>query len=358
MNTRPLALALAALALLPATAPAARAAEARVTQLHWLADDGSLLHPDSRVGELELRLAASDVAFLESSGGAFVNVLVEAGGGSGPQWSVQNLYLSYPDTATLLASRPSVQFDLAVPDGTHLDSLHLAVEVTAEPAAQPPGAAGLRLSRVRHAEYLVGGIDGGSGSSSLPLDGGGPWLGAPVPGQPAAPPANTPAGAGVAPVKEPPMHCAPGSCARSLKALFPDKIKDPNAAEQGLAKAMKTHPVAGTSYQNMLAGKKAFSTARKLPVASAFTNELKKAHDALAAGGDVEVIITWKGGGGHAAFVKQIVLMKGGTAQITYVDDPNQKDNKAQNKEHVIHIAANGAFNQGQVIAFLVETKT
>ncbi len=80
------------------------------------------------------------------------------------------------------------------------------------------------------------------------------------------------------------------------------------------------------------------------------------AADAIAAGGDVEIMIAWSGGGGHAAMITSIVKWPDGSATITYVDDPTQGDGVAENQEHVIHVNPDGTFDGGSIIGFQVET--
>ena len=72
-------------------------------------------------------------------------------------------------------------------------------------------------------------------------------------------------------------------------------------------------------------------------------------------GCDIDVLIAWNGGGGHAAMITSITELANGQYEITYVDDPNQGDGKAENQEHTITVNPDGTFAGGRVFGFLVE---
>ena len=85
---------------------------------------------------------------------------------------------------------------------------------------------------------------------------------------------------------------------------------------------------------------------------------MKEVQDALDAGCDVEILIGWSGGGGHATMVTGVTVHADGSATITYVDDPNQGDGVAENQEHTISTDASGNFGNGTVDGFMIECVT
>lgn len=330
------------------------------TQLDWIGESGEPTIPFSRVGVAEISFAENASQFLEDNGGGFVNVTTSLDGGVSTTWSVQNLYLSYPDEAHLQESSPSVQFDLGVPNGVPLDSLDHVVSVTEEPLFDPP-VGPLEPAAVRHSEYHTGGLDGGgSGLSTIPYTIG-PWVGGDFStGFVTATAAALVGGDGVAAVNEDKNGCAPGAVARSIHYLLGDPSVNVQDIYDGLYGAMGTGPN-GTSLGGMVGGKQAYNDANGLGIDTglvAWDGDLGALMDALAAGADVEILIRWNGGGGHAAMVTGITQLSNGQYQITYVDDPNQGNGVAENAEHTITVNPDGSFAGGQVLGFMVETRS
>jgi hypothetical protein len=117
----------------------------------------------------------------------------------------------------------------------------------------------------------------------------------------------------------------------------------------------------GTNDDDILSGKNEYVGDNGLPIDSDLQYwgedfaDLSGIMDALNDGADIELLISWSGGGGHIAMVTSIVQLADGSYLITYVDDPNQGDGKAENEEHVIHVGPDGKFPGGTVDGFLVE---
>jgi len=329
------------------------------TQLDWIGEAGEPDIPFSRVGTAEISFGDAETRFLEADGGGFVNITTSLDGGATSTWSVQNLYLSYPDEAHLQESSPSVQFDLGVPNGVPLDSLSYFVSVTTEPLLDPP-VGPLGPAAVDHAGYHTGGFeDGGSGLSTIPYTIG-PWVGGDFS---TAFVLDTAAalvgGDGVAAVNEDKNGCAPGAVARSIHYLLGDPSVNVQDIYNGLYGAMGTGPN-GTSLAGIVNGKQAYNESQGLGIDTglvAWDGDLGGVMDALDAGADVEILIRWNGGGGHMAMVTGITQLSNGQYQITYVDDPHQGDGVAENAEHTITVNPDGSFAGGQVAGFLVETR-
>src|SRR5712691_6223538 len=139
------------------------AARVGFTQLNWLADNGTVQVPFSRVGVAEFSFSPADDQLLERNGGGYINLVTDTG--TGPRWSVENLYLSYPDTDYMLASHPTLQFNLGVTNRTPVEGISWSMAVTADALASPPGQP-VEPAGVAHEDYLVGGVDGGGSGNA------------------------------------------------------------------------------------------------------------------------------------------------------------------------------------------------
>lgn len=58
---------------------------------------------------------------------------------------------------------------------------------------------------------------------------------------------------------------------------------------------------------------------------------------------------------GHAAMVTRVIALADGTFLLTYVDDPDQHDGEAENKEHTVLVQPDGTFPGGRIDKFLLE---
>jgi len=123
---------------------------------------------------------------------------------------------------------------------------------------------------------------------------------------------------------------------------------------------MGTNPITGgTDPQDILDGKAAYVNASGLPISTGGYEwgdvDLDDLADNLNAGGDVEILLQWNGGGGHAVMVVSIVHYSDGSYDITYIEDGTQADGDPENHEVTIHVAANGTFAGGWVFGFVSE---
>lgn len=345
-----------------------RAQTANVTldfnQLHWLNDDGSVGLQFSRVAVAQFSFAGSAKMLLDTNGGGFINVITDIGNGSGPLWTIQNLYLSYPNKKQLTHAHPTVQFGLPTNNGAPVPNLVYAVSLTKKPLDQfiaPPTVP----AQVQPRDYLVGGLEqGGSGNSDLPQQIGA-WVGCPDVGMCKPNPEKTAriliATNNVAAIDEGKMGCAPSAAARSIKYLKGDSVGDPQGIYDGLKGAMGTSPTTGTTKDNMLEGKRKYTKQNKLKIDTKMVGWSKSGATAvmgsLNSGADVEILIKWNNQEtGHAAMVTSITKIDKDHFEVKYVDDPTQGDGKAENQEHVIIVDKDGNFPGGKITHMMVET--
>lgn len=354
-------LALAAAAPVPSVVlepvPVALPSGVRVefSQLNWLGEGDEPGFPLSRVGTAEFSFGP-EAAPLVAGDGAFLNIVTQVPGGT-RSWAVRNLFVRYPSPAHMAGSHPSVQFSLTTPNGLRVPSLSYAMSVTSVPLLAAPSGP-LAFVPVALENYLTGGRNGGgSGGSTIPLTIG-PWIGFPV--IPAGTTTTTTVAADDIPaVDEGKMGCAPGAVARSIAYMTDDDTAQDIYDE--LYKDMKTDPAnGGTTDPNTVAGKAAYAAAHGLDITTDLNSDglgsIGDAIDVLDDGGDVEILITWNNKSGHVAMVTSITDNGDGTYTVTYVDDPEQGDGKAENQEHTITVNADGSFAGGHVDGFITET--
>lgn len=361
-----ISLGLAALAA-PRPTEAQQGAGADFAQLNWLSNAGTPLVPASRVVSVELTFSAQAAQLLQQNGGGYVNLVTDTG--MGPRWSIENLYLVYPDLNYMLVSHPTVQFDAGIADGTTLVQLQWSLTITPQPLAapqqQPP-----QMALVGQSDYLVGGVDGG-GSGQLELversstfvgchfaECAQPLFAALLP---------TPVATSIAEVDEGTMGCVPGGLARSLKYLFGgDELAgvDVQAIYAALYGLLGTNATTGTQHDRIKKAKRDYAKQNGLGIDTHdynFKNGVRFGSDGLSGGADVEMRIQWPNGQGHFVMVTSIVsLGKDKGYQIKYVDDPAQGDGKAANQEHTVNVDKDGNLRPpgtGKVTNFLVESK-
>ena len=338
----------------PAPSDLASGVRVEFSQLNWLGEGGEPGFPQSRVGTAEFSFGPA-AASLVSDRGAFINVVTQVPGGT-RSWSIRNLFVRYPSPEHMAGSHPSVQFSLTTPNGLRVPSLAYSLSVTATPLlAEPFGP--FSLAPVALENYLTGGLNGGgSGRAIIPLIIG-PWIG--IPKVPAGETVTTNVPADEIPaVDEDTNGCAPAAVARSIAYMTgSDDVQD---IYDDLYDDMGTTEEGGTTDDNIVAGKAAYAEENGLDIDTDLNldglESIDDAMDTLEDGGDVEILISWTGGGGHAAMVTSITDNGDGTYTITYVDDPNQGDGQAENEEHTITVNADGSFPGGQVDGFLTET--
>ena len=323
-------------------------------QLNWLGEGGRPGFPQSRVGTAELSFGP-DAAALVTGDGGFINLVTQVPGGT-RSWAVRNLFVRYPSPGHMLGSHPSVQFSLTTPNGLRVPSLFYVVSLTAMPLTSAP-IGSFSSAPVPLEDYRTGGYNsGGSGLSSRPLTIG-PWIGPIL--IPIGPTATTDVPAdGIPAVDEDTNGCAPGSVARSIAYMTgAENVQD---IYDDLYEEMGTTEEGGTTDDNIVSGKAAYAESSGLDITTNLNldglGSIGEAMETLENGGDVEILISWEGGGGHAAMVTSITDNGDGTYTITYVDDPNQGDGQAENQEHTITVNADGSFDGGKVDGFLTET--
>lgn len=330
-----------------------------IKQLHWGGAVGQGIQIFySRVGEAVWNFDPTNPIhpqLLLANGGGYINLALATteDGGDGLDWVVQNLYLAYPNLNYLEAARPSVQFALPVNQGQPAIQAFCMMSITPFPLNQPQPQFQF-ADVISHPVYHAGGRNnGGTDLSIIPIIIG-PWTG----------PILLPVDWAfiditfdeIVEIDENTNHCAPASCARSLKYL--NAPGDGQDICDDLADLMDTTKEEGTADEDMESGKETFTEGHNLGINTHRTygpGSLQEAMDALAAGCDVEALIGWSGGGGHAAMVTGMVKWPDGSYTITYVDDPTQGDDTAENQEHTIHVDADGDFDGGTVDGFMIE---
>lgn len=314
-------------------------------QLDWVTHSGPG-YPYSRVGEIDFKLTDVNTEFLASNGGAYVNITLLNNVSGGVAWPVRNLYLSYPSLSALLADTPTVRFGLGDDSamGIPWGLTYLAVETSTAPLTTYP-LTNIQAQTPGIRQVLSGGSGptlAGGGWDVLPLLLG-PYIGS------SSPPTSTgtiqvPVDS-IPPISEGPNECAPASVARSiayLEGLAGLPPGDPQADKDLLAILMGTDPMTGTKDGDMLDGKNDFVDLYELPICSEikyatddnWTELVCDIIDMLNSGYDIEVLLDWPGGG-HAAMLTSLTKHADGSVTIEYVDDPNQKDGKAENETHV-----------------------
>lgn len=354
--------------ILPAPAPIVvyQGVSVSFEQLDWLGEfPGQVLIPDSRVGVAELHFTSVASSYFVGQG-SYVNLTADIGGTK--QWSVQNWFVRYPTIAAMVASTPSVQFGMPVANGTPVNSLKFILTITKRPRSDGATLVPNKLAGVASVNYHVGGRNGGgSGLSTLPYTLG-PWIGGKVLGGLATPGAETGrrsagwsyAVSGGGGVSETPNGCGPGSVARAINQMTGD---DEQGAYDDLYGKMGTNEETGTSDEDIVNGKNEYCEEHghdintELGYLGDDPGLMDDVTNALDSGGAAEALISWDGGGGHAANVTSVTPLEGGGYEITYEDDADQTDGQPANDEHTITTDADGNFDGGTVDGFITETQ-
>ena len=338
--------------------------DAQFRQLDW-EFGGDAMIQDSRVGEVAFHFdltTPEDELLLD---GAYVNVVFEAFDGQ-PHWVVRNLFLAYPDPEFMINSSPSVQFPLPVQQGFPLEQANAGVLITPEPMLDFP-LVPVQPVFVDSVIHRSGGFNGGGSEGyqlpfliqdwginfdalAFPVDFA--WTHTPADSLPK--------------VNEERNGCAPGSAARSIEYLgdlfgFPtdgaqqiyDDLKDSMGTTVGEGST-------GTTVGNFLTGKQAYTQGEGMPIDTVQKfglADICEVMELINQGADVEIMISWGNGKGHAAMITSIIKWSDGSYTITYVDDPTQGDGVAENEEHTIHVNPNGTIQGGgSIIGFQIET--
>ncbi len=378
------------------------------TQLDWLNDDGTLAAPYTQVGVAELSFDSSAAGLLVGSSGAFVN-LYTSQDGVNYERSVENLFVQFDTSQDLLDAHPALVIPIGTQDGVPAGSVCYQVALTSDPmpaespapspsptppppqpsptpaptklpnasasnfatngvqqGAPLPGPANCGVP-VTSTPFLVGGFEGGGSGAFGQPPRPAPWRPGWQPGPGVGRPVLLGAARGPFPtVNEDTMGCAPGGVARSIRYMLNRRGLGGPTAQQiyaGLYAAMGTGR-GGTSGANMFNGKAAWAQANGYRINTQFpVNTLPPVLNALNNGGDVEINITWRGGG-HVAMVTRIDQLPNGLLQITYIDDVQggRGGPVRPNQVHVITVnPLNGAILAGSpvpgaiVATFMVE---
>jgi hypothetical protein len=349
----------------------------RFRQLNWRGADKAVRVPNSRVGFATFSFDRSAAPKLVDRGG-FLNLVVQVPGRSGREWVVRNLRLRYKDERFLLGSRPGVQFPLPTPNGQRVAALEYLVTVTPRPLVSAP-AGGLSAAAVEAKNYRVGGLNGGGSDVAGLVARVRPFVGhRPVkagtdvdddedfPVLDVGASTRVPAG-DLPEIDEDTNGCAPASVARSIQYMMDNQevFIDYSAQDiyDSLYGNMGTTVQDGTADQDIADGKAQFASDNGLDITTTLTDDgvgsIGDAMDTLNGGGDVELLISWTGGGGHAAMISSIVDNGDGTYTITYVDDPDQGDGVAENEEVTIVVDGDGNIlegGSGHVDGMLIES--
>ncbi|MDP9122057.1 MAG: hypothetical protein M3O15_11955 [Acidobacteriota bacterium] len=357
-----------------------------VSQLNFLADSSAGSPDDnSPVGVASFSFDSTATQLVGPNGGAYLNLYTSTDGIS-YQWEIQNYFVQFDTSAEMLATVPTVQFDLGVPDGTPLSSISFQVSLastatgSSSPSSPPPPPANPTPTQPSPGHFTTATAPLGTSSATLNPGAIDQKQALPLPDQPVYSASVTPqnyrvggfngggsgarpqvgqwgGGANFAPrpvawgaaainqiptVNEDNMGCAPAGIARSIRYMLNLKGAGGPTAQNiynGLYGAMGTG-ANGTTGPNMVNGKANWAAANGYRINTGFVNA-GQAMNILANGGDVEINISWPGGG-HVAMITQIVRYADGSYQVSYIDDPVQGDGQAANQVHSYRVAANG----------------
>jgi hypothetical protein len=394
------------------------AVDTNLIQYNW-GTSGSSCIVNSRAGQVRFIFSQEDIQTINQNGGAFINAGLYNNVVSSRQWIVKNMFISPGNYLSSVQPSAMFGLGDITSNGIAWTNNYIDVMLTTIPFDYGSAMAGRTFNPVTvvHKGYRVGGLNGNSGNSNL-VNTIGAWTGF-VSATPTPSPAyrssmaafsmsysSTASPAGTASPSPSPVtsatpvntsspvrtssprvtatpgwavvdsgsvdgdipsvdegenECAPGSVARSIQYMAGrngQPVPSPQDMKDGLADDMNTDPNSGTQIGDILSGKNTYTGDNGLPINSEiqYGMPLGDVMDTLNGGGDVEILIGWEGGGGHAAMIISVTQHADGSYTIVYVDDPNQGDGQAENEEHVIHVDPNGNFEGGSIIGFLIET--
>ncbi|MBN2534869.1 MAG: hypothetical protein JXB88_18455 [Spirochaetales bacterium] len=336
--------------------------DAYVVQFDWVLSAGGKI-VNSRVGEARFTVTPGDIKYIQENNGAFINMAIDCDAVPGPIWIVQNMYV--PNDDTLPEIQTGAMFGMGS-SGNSWENAFISVILSDEPFDFGSHLSSctctlFSATSIIHEDYLTGGMDGGSGDSSIPAVIT-VWKGFDADADATD---WTPVSIGIVSsegsipaIDEGPNECAPAAIARSIAymaSLNDEPVDSPQDIKDDLADEMGTTS-SGTQKNNIIPGKNDYTDSEDLPVDSSESTNIDTAINTLNNGGDVEIMISWTGGGGHAAMVVKIVKYADGSASITFVDDASQGNNQANNDSHTIHVNPDGSFEHGEIIGFIIES--
>jgi hypothetical protein len=366
--------------------PPTRAATVIFNQISWGDGTGGFEDQSSQWGEASVDFNAADAGSLTPFGSGYagwVNIVTSVSVGSNDNWAVENMPVVFNSAGDLDGDLPfTYNFNLGQTDGIAVGSLSYSLTITAAPLTfQPSGpltGAGVAGVTKVQGTTTVPGLEGGQASqfaqntvglvssvigtiSSLSISNGA---------------IQTPQ-TNVAVVAEQLNGCAPGAAARSIKYLqtmYPSLTITQGAQQVygTLTNYMNsfTGPAStnggGTAVANFVAGKNLYFTTNNLQIApTVVTTNFGQVISALNSTGDVEIGVSWAGGGGHCVFVTGVTTLYTNGVPYRYVvniiQDPNQGGNSTTNETDQYVFDTNGNMlnkGGGSLNSFRIEMST
>ncbi len=309
------------------------------SQLGWLADSGGYTSQFSDWGSLGITYSSSDYSSLHDDGlgGRYGYLQVfTSNAAQSNNWAVQNMFVSFNSAGEMDLTGDSHWFDIGdsgfnlVGGGMNYGYAFTSTPVNVAPSLNVMGGS------IGYQEVLFGGAAGVDPDDG-PFSGG---TGSKTP--PAAKNAKSGASAAgtsekkrikikdgeVPAIKEDKNHCGPGSVTKSLEYLkktspFFSKV-DLTGAYNDLKGKMETTEKDGTFLDKWLAGKRKYTSEKKIPVTTEYISDPAKILEVakcLGDGADVELFVyqgtEW---GGHFAFTSEISIHKDATGKVTGFD--------------------------------------
>ncbi|HXI85428.1 MAG TPA: PEP-CTERM sorting domain-containing protein [Verrucomicrobiae bacterium] len=368
------------------TATPARAATTTFDQISWGDGIGGYQDQFSQWGQASVDFSIADAGSLAPFGSGYagwVNIVTSVPGGANNNWAVENMPVVFNSAGDLDGDLPfTYDFNLGQTDGIAVGSLSYSLTLTAAPLSlQPSGSltsAGVAgLTKVegtttspglegspasQFAQNTVGmAASVASALSSLSISNG----------------AIRTSQTNIAVVTEQLNGCAPGAAARSIKYLqqmYPSLNVTQNAQQVygTLTNYMNsfTGPAStnggGTAVANFVSGKNLYFATNGLAIApTVVTTNFGQVISALNSTGDVEIGVSWAGGGGHCVFVTGVTTLYTNGAPYRYVvniiQDPNQGGNSVTNETDQYVFDTNGNMlnkGGGSLNSFRIELAT
>lgn len=341
---------------------AAQGLDVRLHQYDWPLSDGSIVEY-SRAGAFELLFDGDDDQLLTANGGGFVNIVLLDNHTGEINWLVRNLFISFSSDARMHEMPYVVQFGMGDVNGLPWGTSVLSTSVSANPAGSMPidyiqvvdaepslypfmiagwiendgdsTTAALSVDPNQVALDSMGGTQGPGGSDPTPVCSGGI---ADLPGGIPAPSAGG-------------NDCGPASVAGSIAymaKLHGRSVPPVQDIFKGLKDCMATNE-SGTSTQDLLDGKNAYTCRNELPICS----EILEGQGwgcvvaaALQMGGDVEVMFKRgtceQPGAGHIAMIRGIMVFSDGTTIIETMEPVTNDDGTTEWRTTPIVVESNG----------------
>jgi len=366
--------------------PPVRAASVSFDQISWGDGTGGFEDQYSQWGEASVSFSGADAASLAPLGSGYagwVNIVTAVAGGSNNNWAVENMPVVFDKAGDLDGDLPfTYQFDLGQTDGSLVSGLSYSLTLSATPLTVEPSG-----SLTSGGVVGVTDLEGSTTNAGFEGDEAGSFaqdtIGAAVAGAVAGALIAT-NGRGtiqtsltnIAVVAEQKNGCAPGAAARSIKYLqqmFPSSLNITQSAQQvygTLTNLMQsdTGPTSrrGTAINNFISGKNLYFTTNNLSIApTVVTTNFGQVVSALNSTGDVEIGVSWAGGGGHCIFVTGVTTLYTNGVPYRYIvnglQDPKQGSGSISNQttQYTFDTSGNLLDNGGGFLnSFRIETVT